>query len=74
MMPFIAGVKTINIRIMIKFNTITSIEGVEPLNKAAKTIEKTTIYTIAIEAIVTTYENIRSQIDDILRVLYLKIV
>ena len=47
-----------------KFRTITSIDGVEPRNKAAKIIEKITIYSIATDATITTYDSIRSHAED----------
>jgi hypothetical protein len=59
---------------MMKFRIITSVDGAEPLNNAAKTTEKIIMYTIATEAITTAYEKIRSQIEERFRVRYLKIV
>ena len=42
---------------------MTSADGAEPLNNAAKMTEKIIIYMIASEAIITIYEKILSQID-----------
>ena len=52
------------ISIMMKLRIITSVDGVEPLNNAAKITEKIIIYNIAMDAITTTYENTRNQIDE----------
>ena len=60
---FIAGIKSKKMRIMIKFKMMTSADGAEPLNNAAKMTEKIIIYMIASEAIMTIYEKILSQID-----------
>ena len=49
---------------MMKLRIITSVDGVEPLNNAAKITEKIIIYNIAMDAITTTYENTRNQIDE----------
>ena len=59
-----AGMRSKNTMIMIKLRIITSVDGVEPRNSAAKIAEKMTIYTMAMEAIITIYENILSQMDD----------
>ena len=71
---FRAGINAMNIRIIMKFKTITSVDGVEPLNSAAKITEKIIMYIIAIDAMITMYENIFSQIEERLRVRYLRIV
>lgn len=60
----IAGISRRKITIIMKFKMITSADGVEPLNNAAKIAANITIYMIAIEAIITMYENILSHIDD----------
>ena len=43
---------------------MTSVDGVDPRNKAAKISEKTIMYIIATEESSTVYEKIFSQIDD----------
>ena len=58
---------------MIKFSIITSIDGVEPLNRAAKMSEKIIIYTIATEESNTIYENILSHIEERFSARYLRI-
>ena len=41
---------------------MTSVDGVEPRKSAANIMENMTIYIIAMDAIITIYENILSQI------------
>ena len=49
-----AGINSRKIRIIMKLSAITSIDGVDPRNKAVKMIENSTIYNMANEAIITT--------------------
>ena len=72
--PFTAGIKIRTIMIMMKFNTITSVLGVAPLNMPAKRAAKMSMYTIANDAIITIYEKILSQIELRFNVEYLRIV
>ena len=71
---FMAGISSKKITIMIKLSAITSIDGVDPRKSAAKIAEKITIYIIAMEATITIYENILSQIEARLSERYRKIV
>ena len=64
-----AGIREMKMRIIMKFKTMTSVDGVEPRNRAANTIENKTMYIIASDAITITYENTRNQIDERLSIL-----
>ena len=46
---FMAGISNKKIRIIMKLSIITSVEGVEPRNRAAKINEKIIMYIIATE-------------------------
>ena len=71
---FMAGISSRNIRIMMKFKMITSLDGAEPRNNAAKIRENIIIYMIAMEARITMYERTLSQIDARLSARNFKIV
>ena len=56
-----------------KFRIMTSVDGVEPRNSAAKINANIIMYIMAIEAIMTIYENTLSHIEDKLRLRNLRI-